>query len=367
MECRIILVFLCVVFTTLTTLPTFAVNTDQLKAKEYVIAELLTHTERKHLTIAGKLLSQSPHYQRDLFDMAAYQAWQHHNEHLDASAWLIKAIGNSSDPRYKPILNKIKQSAKNKKIHKYNNAALKNITGSVEDDIFTLENYDFVSVRENILNSRSKGLFKKDHIANIKIDDSLDDVFNKLGKPSRVSVFRKIKKTKYRPILGTYSQELHDFQLTYELSGIIRFHLVDKKYIVSDIIKDPFYEYPYENVLPVDNVDAKYQRLLSIKDPKETRKLVKEILRDKTYEKNNLDIAAYKIWLEKDNDDKSMLDAMALLITHIGKSKNGRYRVFLTHLMEESSEAEITSHARVALKYSYKNIDNIKQFVPYSI
>lgn len=62
-----------------------------------------------------------------------------------------------------------------------------------------------------------------------------------------------------------------------------------------------------------------------------------------------MDAAGNKIWLEKDNGDSRMVDAVAWLCKYIGASADSRYYSFLETLLNSTDNKKILKYAKGAL------------------
>lgn len=85
---------------------------------------MLQSGEHELIRIAAKRIHYAGHYDQDLLDIAADTLEDQYpkvNDSLsvDAVAWLIKAIAGSTDPKYKALIEKIRDTAENKGVRKY--------------------------------------------------------------------------------------------------------------------------------------------------------------------------------------------------------------------------------------------------------
>jgi hypothetical protein len=190
---------------------------------------------------------------------------------------------------------------------------------------------------------KRENLTPAEKFSSINIGESVDSVIQKLGNPENV--------------IETKTRSLHGHDITtyeYQNLGKIRF------FGIQPNIKT------VEMLIPSVEANGSPEELrakINATPATELRLLAKAYLLNNTPDINYLDVLADKIWTERNNPDKSMEDAMAYLCLTLGKSKNARYRDFLTSVLQQSKSKKLKRYAKKELKLLSKDA-NAVQFSP---
>ena len=179
--------------------------------------------------------------------------------------------------------------------------------------------------------------------SNISIGESVDSVIQKLGKPEN------IVETKATSLYG------HDFT-TYEYQNLGKIQFFG----ITPNIKT------VEMLIPSVEASGSPEELrakINTTPATELRLLAKAYFLNNTPDITYLDVLAEKIWMEKNNPDNSMQDAMAYLCLALGKSNNARYRDFLSSVLQQSKLKKIKRYATKQLKQLPNNSSAV-QFIP---
>jgi hypothetical protein len=296
-------------------------------------------------------------------DLAAFRADKLHTTYIDTTAWLIKAIGQSSRQRYLSFLNEMKAKTDNGKLLRYLNESIKKVTNSFNETSFMLNDHNNSEALKSLTQLNTKNGLPENHIDAIENGDSVADVYRKIGYPSNISLWKSTKKIYVGYTWGGRKNiTINNFQLVYKGSGAIDFDSVDGQYIVVKKIKTQSQSQINGSSNTGSDLYGNLDRNLSYADGIESQRIAKKLARDKQYSQENFDIAAKKIWAERKTNDPYMVDAVSHLVRYIGSGKNPRYTSFVERVIEEADNRKIRKHAKKAFRSLPKNTSGANQY-----
>lgn len=306
--------------------------------KEHMIARLLISEEAMEIKVAGKILEEIVNPNVDLTDLAALRLLQNYSSqeknHIDANAWLIRALKQSKNKRYLKLLTNIRSNTDNDKLLKYLNGAIPNLTEGNDDNSINTDSINYTELSESILQSLSIVTFSYGHIDSVVQGETIKEVYNKLGYPSEVSFYIHSKRI---PFVGRV--KLQDALLIYEGSGSIKLRSLGGDQLV----------YTTEPEKQPSVVAEELNSILGHATAERTRILAKQLYKNKDYNHKLLDAAANKAWVERNSQDPIMADSVAWLCRFIGDSKNPRYYNLMKQLVGSTENKKILKYAKKSL------------------
>lgn len=316
-----------------------------------MIASLLISDSPAELRVAGKILEEEINPNVDLIDLAAMKLLINHEKtdsyNVDANAWLIKAIKHSGYKRYLPLFNDIRNKSNIEKIQKYLDKAIPSLTKG-NNSYFNVSEYNFDEVSSTILTKAATSNFPYSHIDSVAKGEDIEEIYKRLGYPSRVSYYIN---SKWMPFVGKV--KLEDAKLIYQGSGDIQLVNRGGKQIVHAAIPEKMFT--IADNLNQDLVNANGTRTII---------LAKTLYKNKDYSEDLLDSAADKIWAERKNKDVSMIDGVAWLCKYLGQSKNSRYYSFLKKLIDSNDNKKIIKYAKSSIKFISNNGQITDSYTP---
>lgn len=324
----------------------------EFQGKDHMIASLLISEDPMEQKVGGKILEEIIKPNIELTDLAALRLSQNFQktdkQTVDSNAWIIKALKQSKNKRYSTLLGNIRSQTDIEKLHKYLDDAIPHLTQGDSNDVdFTSINY---AEKVNEINERlAKQPFNYEHIDSIKKGMKAVDVYKQLGYPSNVSYYVH---TKRMPFVGRI--RLQDTELIYEGSGAVRLRSEGGGQIVHSTKPDA------APTLVPDEIDS----VLMSANGTRAILIAKQLYRNKDYSQKLLDTAGNKIWLEKNNGDAKMVDAIAWLCKYIGASKNPRYYSFTETLIASTENKKLIKYAKRALSSLPENAQTSDIYTP---
>ena len=110
--------------------------------------------------------------------------------HIDAMAWAAKALGQSGDARYRPVLEEVLNNSPNKKLKKYTKKALKGISGN-DAKPYKKGSVSLAAIQKKTQRASTSSSSKKKPksgkklaISKIKEGMSMQEVYELAGEPS---------------------------------------------------------------------------------------------------------------------------------------------------------------------------------------
>lgn len=353
---KLIAALLLVIFSNITLSESFYNN---LSAEENIVADLLIASSNPvKIKIGAKILHSQTKPRTDFLDIAAFKVTETQAVDVDAASWLIKAIGNSSRKRYLNFLNDtLQENADNRKLVKYLKQAIANIETSENEVMFDINAFDKKGLFQNYKKTDTNIIFEENHIEKANAGDSLNDVYEKLGHPSEISSWSKVKRFGAGP--WGKSVRIENFKLIYSNSGYITFDSIGGLFIAQEVIN-------FKSKFGLGSADiyADLGKTLLSADGVESQVIAKRLIRERRYQEAYFDSAAEKLWIEKNSADPYMINAIAHLVRYIGNGKNPRYTSFVKRVIDETKHNKLRKHAKKALKGLPKDIEGVTQYTP---
>ncbi|MGH1441341.1 MAG: hypothetical protein ACRBBR_14590 [Cellvibrionaceae bacterium] len=324
----------------------------EFQGKDHMIASLLISEDPMEQKVGGKILEEIINPNVGLTDLAALRLSQNFQKTdkytVDSNAWIIKALKQSKNKRYSTLLGDIRSQTDIEKLHKYLDDAIPYLTQGDSNDV-DLTSINYTEAVNEINERLAKQPFNYGHIDSVKKGMKAVDVYKQLGYPSNVSYYVHTKRI---PFVGRV--RLQDTELIYEGSGAVRLRSEGGGQVVHSIKPDA------APTLAPDEIDS----VLMSANGTRAVLIAKQLYRNKDYSQKLLDTAGNKIWLEKDNNNAKMVDAVAWLCKYIGASKNARYYSFIESLITSTENRKIIKYAKSALSMLPDTLQIDQQYTP---
>lgn len=336
-------------------LPHYSVAVTEESALESLAQHMLLGGNQSLRKLGAKVVYNEKISSQQTTEILVY----HLNEGLskesyneDLLAWYAKAIGITGDARFYEILKVSYKKARSKKLQSHLRKSVKKLRKAKADKTLSLDSIDIDVIRSNVKALYQKNMKSDRSFDNLKVGDNIDVVLKQIGVPEthdQEIVFIR------RPYVGSVATQR--LILRYDQLGSLRLGYNDGQLTVERLTNSV--------VVPTDSVPSKYASLIeqiANGTPMEFRKAAREVYSERKYTEEVLDVAARRIWQDKNLTDDHAIDGMAILIKSIGLSANPRYRTFLSDVVNESKIKKIKKYANHTLDVLFEF--EAEQFIP---
>ncbi|WP_299492539.1 hypothetical protein [uncultured Shewanella sp.] len=307
------------------------------KDKQLIYAKLLQSQNLADVKLGAKAMHHELPDNPELWDLMAYTLWtintsadQEHDEFDDTNAWLIKAFTEYNHPEYKDFLAQLLNKKQPNKIKRYLKKALRNID-SYTGTSFKINEYQ---VQELIVFPNK--LANSEKFKQIDLGSTLAQIVNILGQPDGVGQYLHYKR---RIFIGT--QTFQNLRIMYTDLGSMELRYDKNKWTLD--------KKSFQSTQNIANITPQFQDLLSrliSNDAPQIKSAAREAIQLPLTQPDVLDHVAQYIWDNKNTDDRYLADSLAWLCKVLGKSQNGRYKVFMETLSHSDAHKKIIKYAR---------------------
>lgn len=222
---------LFVAFLSLFAAVTCASASEFYQGVDHAVATYLSETSAVQVKVGVKILYGRDEKPAELLDVAAGILADHYQEPseywVDTLAWIVRLLGDTGEERFLPLINKVVSGSTERKLQRYAVGALENYANpAATPEGFTP--VDLEQFRQKVAASLAKEKFPQDFLNSVKVGDTMAEVYEKLGKPSEVTLFNYKMHKRYA---GTIS--LDHLNLIYRGAGEIHFNSVAGQYVVE--------------------------------------------------------------------------------------------------------------------------------------
>lgn len=296
------------------------------KDEQLIYAQLLQSQNLSAVKLGAKALHhQLPYKDEALWDLTAYTLWRVNtlsdrddNQFGDTNAWLIRALTEYNNPKYRSMLVKLLKAKQPGKIRRYLKKALKKLAKGSKNP-FIPNTYQV----DNIKAIEKNNLVTEKEFEQITMGTSLSSVRAQLGQPEGA---------------GQYRNKM--LRITYFNIGSMAFKYNRNEWI---LVKT----YP-QAMQDISNADRQNQDILSqliSDDARQIRIAAKDAILIPLADPQALDHVAQFIWDNRYTEDKYMIDSLAWLCKVLWHSNNGRYKTFLATLASSDIDKKIAHYA----------------------
>ncbi|WP_298772639.1 hypothetical protein [uncultured Shewanella sp.] len=307
------------------------------KNEQLIYARLLQSPNLAEVKLGAKAMHHELPDNPELWDFMAYTLWtinanadRKHDEFDDTNAWLIKAFTEYNHSEYRHFLVQLLNQKQPKKIKRYLKKALRNIdknTGSsFKADEYKVQTLTFVPNK----------LANLEKFEQINLGSTLEHVVDILGQPDGVGQYLHYKR---RIFIGT--QTFQNLRIMYTDLGSMELRYDENKWVLD--------KKSFQSTQNIANVDPQFQDLLSrliSNDAPQIKAAAREAIQLPLTQSHVLDHVAQYIWDNKNTDDRYLADSLAWLCKVLGRSQNGRYKVFMETLANSDAHKKIIKYAR---------------------
>lgn len=307
------------------------------KGETLIYAQLLTNPHLSDIKLGAKAMHHELPPNQALWDLTAYTLWEtnntadsEHDEFDDTNAWLIKAITEYGNPRYRDLLIELQKKKQPSKIKRYLKKALKSLPkySKTPFDIGTYKVIDIDAIQTQ--QHATKILFQQ-----LQLGSTLETVLAQLGQPNGVGQYLNHK---FRFFIG--GQTFQNLRLTYNNLGSMELIYDKDEWILDKKSLQANYN--------LSDLNAQYQDLVSrliSNDAPQIKAAAREAMQLPLSDEQSLDLVAQYLWNNRNTNDKYMADSMAWLCKVLGHSNNGRYKTFLEMLAASDAHEKIAHYA----------------------
>ncbi|WP_299492537.1 hypothetical protein [uncultured Shewanella sp.] len=307
------------------------------KGETLIYAQLLTDPHLSNIKLGAKAMHHQLPYNQALWDLTAYTLWHtihhansDHDEFDDTNAWLIKAITEYDNPRYRALLVELNSQKQSSKIKRYLKKGLKTLPKGSQDS-FNINTYQVIDISTiQPQQHATKALFQQ-----LQLGSTLDDVLKALGEPNGVGQYLN---NKFRFFIG--NQTIQNLRLTYSDIGSMELRFYENKWVVD--------KKSLQASQSITALKPQYQDLVSrliSNDAPQIKAAAREAMALPLSDQQSLDLLAQYLWDNRQTQDKYMADSMAWLCKVLGHSNNGRYKTFLETLAASNAHEKIAHYA----------------------
>lgn len=327
----------------------FAVPTagaQDFTGREYAEAKLLLSESDFEVRLAAKSLYRMGTTRAEIPDLAAEAIWTacsgSRQMHLDALAWLIKAVGNTKQGRYAPLMDYCLSRLTDEKTVKYLKEAKANLpppTGPA----FEGGKGTAAKIRDR-LQAQVAALpaaQREKQFEALRRDQSLDDVIASLGAPDEIRAINVPgNRVGHLYVKVRTSQDL--MVLSYQDLGTIRFIFDEGRsnWSLVDIDSAKGLNWNVQ-----EGQLATMRDLIATGGPKDLLKVAKYLNRQVDVDRDVLDQVAERIYRSRSETDDDLSDALAHLTKVIGKRRDGRYKKMLLDVADTAASRTLRKHA----------------------
>lgn len=316
-----------------------ATMADSLNAKADAAAMLLISDHLHDVKLGAKIVHNENLMEREVLDVVAerlavyFSSGHQLDDQTDTVSWLAKALGNSGDPRYRGLLERVKEDAKSSfsrrrygKVVDYVDDALRSLREE-QVDAFQPIHQSTESLRSAVTALRAApGV--TDELA-VSEGTSLEDVYTRLGMPEQVGQYLN---RRYVPLAGRVN--FQSLELRYGQNAI-RFNHDEGYWKVVEVVK----------IQKTGTLEDQ----LSSDDPAVFRNASIYMHRNQLYTESLLDLAATNALRHLKVSEDLEVDAASWLCNVMGFSRNPRYRMVLETIVREADSDKLKKYAKKAL------------------
>lgn len=258
---------------------------------------------------------------------------------LDTVSWLAKALGGSGDAKYRPFLQEALAKTTRDKNKKYINEALGELPAAMPGAAYEPSCPSLTDFRAQALAGHTPAKLVFDDASGFKAGDTLDAVLAKLGSPTTAHYYQY---SVWHPFVGHINSD--DIQISYLGAATVEFDDDDGTWHLIRVVEnavDPAVDATNPDVDLLDRLLSGSKDVVSA--------ATDEIGDKKLYPAGILDVAARRLWFQRDTSDKDTLDALGDICDMLGDSKNPRYRTLLTQVSQQAKEKKLQKYTSEAL------------------
>lgn len=295
----------------------------------------------------GHPLNQETH------DLAAKILWLGiHGEigfDSDTLSWLAKAVGASNSQRYSSLMGLVLEKTTDEKVKAYITKSKGKLKKPSESE-FDPNQVDLDQIREKlqtaIETSRKNKQPNQSKFATINNSTHIEDIYDVLGLPDSVNnAYVPVR----RPYVGTIFEER--LMISYNKMGDFRFTRRGGDWLVDQIRADITLTI---DGMPVDVEDisenSRFIEYLTSNNPQTFRSFAKRLYNKDRLSEKALDVIAQRVWLGRNDRDKTSADGLAWLCKTIIKLGNSRYHQAFKTIYNEASSKKVKKHAKKVFK-----------------
>lgn len=302
---------------------------------------LLTSEELPNVVMGAKSVEHTPMLGTDALDVTAAVLAERaakagaSGQDIDASAWLIRALGAGRQARFRGALEQAMAAYHNEKIDKYAQLAL---TAMTQGDATPAARIDLAALRAQLQAEREtmRGT-NNAPVAGIAVDTPLESVLERFGYPQRISQTSRTAGYSYVRVTS------HAVRLHYDGVGMVDVGYGSNGHAWTVTRFLPPLGDAYTGDYP-DEAAA-----LSTGDTRALARVASSLLRAGVREPELLDLVAARIRQSMGTHDAYEVNAVARLCRVLGVSGDRKYLPLLQEVADNGADSALRRHARRAL------------------
>jgi hypothetical protein len=306
----------------------------------HTAAWLLASDDSSLIKLGAKITSNQNVRDPKVLDIAAYQISEKigYAQNIDTVSWLAVAIEESKNARYAAFMQDMIPKAKDEKTLRHIKSAAES-SKQKSPEIFDLAKFDLQTVRNKLKNSTNVSV-SREGFKSVKVNDDLEVVIKKTG--SLPGSYDDETVYIHQPFVGRIPTQR--LVVVYDGLGAFRMDLIKKVYAVETIYNELSLDSDIQ-----DGPGQEIIKMLANYSPDVYRQGAKRICAENQFSNSVLDVAARRIWVDRNGQDSVISDGLAWTAKCIGVSGNPRYKSFLQKVANESKNKKLQKYAKGAL------------------
>ncbi len=316
------------------------------QGKEVIYARLLLSDNVQEVKLGAKVLHHDLLANPLLWDLAAYKLWSGINqpngkgeEGEDTVAWLIKAIGQSQQAKYRTTLKNLRATVQNPKLTRYLDEAIKKIAETAVPQ-FEPAHFDISIAFAGVAAVVNEVVPEQSNFDHIQPETELDSVLATLGQPDGVGQYIR---NFNRSFIGR--QTFQNLRISYFNLGSMEFRYDKNRWL----LRVKFSQANADIAAVAQQHQDLLSRLLS-GDRVQINAAAQEAIAMRLSDTEVLDQVSQYIWQERATTDRHISDAIAWLCKVLAASGNGRYQQFLQTLGDNGANKKIAKYALISAR-----------------
>jgi len=321
-----------------------SVHAEMSADERYTNLMPLLSKDSQDVFIAAKSIQYGAIRDQEILDVAAKRLWDYGDitvaSKADDMAWgvLLKALGETGQMRYRPMLEQMAATGKNLVLRKEIAGALDDLNGQAVAP-FLPDQVDLEKLRaemkQMLLASRESSNPRSGFP--ITKDTPISEVYKKLGYPDAIGAGYGLR--------GFYGMDLNYYGV-----GIVR---VDNETNTKTRLKGWQVNWSWGEIAHpvIDDTqpNAALAHHIMSAEPRQLLSIANHLKRTNMRDPFLFDTIADRMWLSMNEQDDDGIDALVILVRYFGELADGRYRDVLTDIAQNSINDDVREDAAEAL------------------
>jgi hypothetical protein len=307
--------------------------------RDYSITWLLTADDPSRIKLGAQWLERDSQYANRYGDLAALSLWEFsrgtRSLDPDTVAWLARALGSTHSRRYQSLLEKV-ASANPGKIAGYANQSLSKLTEAAPE--YDPAGNQRAQIRNSLNGDREAEPLKDASLIDLHAGMWIEEVFEKLGYPSDISVVRRSRRA---PFVGRIYVD--NLLLTYGSNGTIEFDRDRGDWYVG--VVSPRLMLRTDGTASDDIVQGILSQNVAV-----FREVARRASQLGASDTATLEAADVRLRADMKTDDDKLADGLAYLCIMIGNAGDASYRDLLAEVVRDATRTRLRKHAAAALE-----------------